>query len=346
MLRTTEFSAMNIDKYNYSHAKSFIQDPNCHYKMSNFKGEVYEASFFEMLIAEAVGKSQDYKLVAKGPYASNRKCFIDTGFYCDLGGKLIYNSNSITIAEFDAIKLNDKSLLFFECTVTQNSGLLRTLKKEVSRKITLLHKLFPDKCVNCTIVSDNDLTLNKFSNCEDINTLHYTPPEVDLLELAKTYSPEKTTTFGETVSAKYLNKIMVKYDYLTEFQNVSTTLFSKKTLSSVKDAVLSSNGLFQRLYWGKMDKAFFPYDVDTIDAEQIIISINFSNIKRPTLRYYFIENKSKAPFEAKDIPKKLNKRKSSRTELLRICNKLPKRQVHELKELKDELIQWQNMAVS
>jgi hypothetical protein len=337
---------MNIDKYNYAHAKSFIQDPNCHYKMSNFKGEVYEASFFETLIAEAVETSQDYNLVAKGPYASSGTNFIDTGFYCDPGGKLIYNSNRITMAEFDAMKFNDKSLRFFECTVTQNSGLLRTLKKEILRKITLLHKLFPDKCVNCTIVSDNDFTLNKFSNCQGINTLNYPHPEIDLLELAITYNPEKINTFGETVSAKYLNKIIVKYDYLTEFQHVSSTLFSKKTLSSVEDAVLSSNGLFQRLYWGKMDKEYFPYDIDAIDAEQIIVSINFSNIKRPTLRYYFIDNKSNAPFEAKDTPKKLNKRKSSRTELLRICNKLPKRQVHELQELKNELIQWHNKAVS
>jgi len=314
--------------------------------MSNFKGEVYEASFFEKLIAEAVGKSQDYKLVAKGPYASNGKNFIDTGFYCDPSGKLIYNSNRITMAEFDAMKFNDKSLLFFECTVTQNSGLLRTLKKEVLRKVTLLHKLFPDKSVTCTIVSDNDFTLNKFSNCEGIDTLFYPHPEVNLLELAKKYSPEKINTFGETVSAKYLNKIIVKYDYLAEFQHVSSTFFTEKTLSSVENEVLSSNGLFQRLYWGKMDKEFFPYDVDAINAEQIIVSINFSNIKRPALRYYFIDKKSKTPFEAKETPKKLNKRKSSRTELLRICNKLPKRQMHELLELKNELTLWHNKAVS
>ncbi len=337
---------MNIDKYNYSHAKSFILDPSCHYKMSNFKGEVYEASFFEKLIAESAGKSQDYKLVAKGPYAPSGKNFIDTGFYCDPGGKLIYNSNRITMAEFDAMKFNDKSLLFFECTVTQNSGLLRTLKKEILRKITLLHKLFPDKCVTCTIVSDNNFTLNKFANCQGINTILYPHSEVDLLELAKTYNPEKISRCGETVSAKYLNKIIVKYDYLTEFQNVSSTLFSTKTLSSVKDEVLSSNGLLQRLYWGKIDKEFFPYDVDAINAEQIIVSINFSNIKRPALRYYFIENKTKTPFEAKDTPKKLNRRKSSRTELLRICNKLPKRQMHELEELKNELVRWHNKAIN
>ena len=127
----------------------------------NFKGEVYEASFYEMMVANIGSSSEDNaKIISKGPYTPKNNKYLKTGFFCNKQGQCIYNSDRISMAEFDCIKIDEYSLLFYECTLTQKHENLRSLKKESIRKLKLLKKLFPNKNISCVVVSDNETTLN------------------------------------------------------------------------------------------------------------------------------------------------------------------------------------------
>lgn len=79
----------------------------------NFKGEVYEASFYEMMVTN-VGRSSegDVKIISKGPYTPKNNKYLKTGFFCDSLGRCIYNSDRISMGEFDCIKIDENSIFF------------------------------------------------------------------------------------------------------------------------------------------------------------------------------------------------------------------------------------------
>lgn len=289
---------MNLYKYSYSHSKSYINAPDDHWKTMNFKGEVYEASFFENIVANIDEHlSQERKLVLKGPYSPKSNKYKTTGFFCDKRGSILYNSNNISLAEFDCIELSIDLLLFYECTLTQKLGNLRTLKKEAVRKSTLLKRLFPEKKVICKVVSDNLFTLRYFDGIDGFSTLFYEPPSVCLDKLARENKPEKIDVHFGMVSANSLNKKIVEFDYIKEFQTLTSTLFKNKSLSSVEVELLSSNGLFPRVYWGKIRVESLGKEFLRGNSEYAIVSVNFSKINAPKIRYYFMGNKGESVYE-------------------------------------------------
>ena len=115
---------MQLNNYSYSHATYFLKNPTKPSNQMSFKGEVYEAAFYECKV-EASGKdnaSESCNLIAKGPYVPKVKKFVSTGFFCDPKGSVIYNSKKISLAEFDCLEISNDSLFFYECTLTQKKA--------------------------------------------------------------------------------------------------------------------------------------------------------------------------------------------------------------------------------
>lgn len=336
---------MNLHKFRYSHYKSYKKDPGDHHKTMNFKGEVYEASFYEMMVANVERSSEgDVKIISKGPYTPKKNRYVKTGFYCDRLGRCIYNSDRISMGEFDCIKICGGSLYFYECTITQKPENLRSLKKEAIRKSNLLKKLFPRKNILCVVVSDNEISLNYFKNEGGFSTFHYALEDMDLLSLANNINPQSMACGFNMLSANSLNGKAADFSYLEEMEKKSSILFFGGSLSSIKDDVVSNGGIFERLYWGKVRSEDIKDQDVKYNSDFLIVSINFKAIK-PKIRYYYEDNKDKSIYEALSKPKKLNSMKSSRSEIMKISGSLPIRSSSELEHLEIEIIEWHNKAL-
>lgn len=329
---------MNLNKYSYRHQKAFIKDYLDHWKMMNFKGEVYEASFYEKEVKEIDNNcSGGVYLAAKGPYSSDSTGPIKRGFFNDKSGSLIFNSNSISLAEFDCLKISEKSINFYECTLTQKPENLRSLKAESLRKSEILKRLFPDKEIICTVVSDNEVTLGYFSRACEFKTLLHELPDVTLTEIEKNSKADKLPSCSAMISVGQLNKIITSFDYLNDLEKICSSIFSQNSILPIGHDVISGSGLFQRVYWGKIATQEVDSGINTGGAKEILISVNLSNIKEPKLRYYFTTDNGRSFYEALPTPKKLSHWKSSREELVRVYKKLPDRTSDDLRKLEGEL---------
>ncbi|WP_133178576.1 hypothetical protein [Shewanella decolorationis] len=336
---------MNLYKYRYSHSKSYIKAPNNHWKAMNFKGEVYEASFYEMMISNIESLSENtVKIISKGPYTPKNNKYLKTGFYCDNLGRFIYNSDRIAMAEFDCIKIDEYSLSFYECTLTQKPENLRSLKKESLRKSKLLKRLFPNKKILCVVVSNNETSLNFFKNKNGFSTLHYDFDDIDLWNLASNNKPESIACGLAMLPPSSLNEKTIDFSYLEEFEKISSTFSKDGSLSSIEDDIISNDGLFERLYWGKVKTEDLKAKDINLNSDFVIISVNFKKIK-PKIRYYYVNNKDKSVYEALSKPKKLNAMKSSRSEIMRINESLPIRSASDLLQLEMEIIEWHNKTL-
>lgn len=329
---------MNLNKYSYNHQKAFVKDSLDHWKMMNFKGEVYEASFYEKEATEIDNnRSGGISLAAKGPYSPDSTGPIKRGFFNDKSGSLIFNSNSISLSEFDCLKISEIEINFYECTLTQKPENLRSLKAESLRKSELLKRLFPDKEIICTIVSDNEVTLDYFSRACKFKTLLHEFPGVALTEIAKNSKADKLPSSSAMISASQLNKIITNFDYLDDLEKICSSIFSQNSILPIEHNIISGNGLFQRVYWGKIATQEIDSSINTAGAKEVLISVNLSNIKAPKLRYYFTTDNGRSFYEALSTPKKLSHWKSSREELVRIYKKLPYRTKDDLRKLEGEL---------
>lgn len=79
-----------------------------------------------------------------------------------------------------------------------------------------LHGFFLKK-VACKIVSDNPNTVEFFKYLHGFDSLIYILPAIDLIKLAKA-RPEKIVAVNAMISVNSLNHIMVKFDYIKQFQ--------------------------------------------------------------------------------------------------------------------------------
>ena len=330
---------MNLYKQYYSSPKNFIKSPHDEKPKMIFKGEVYEASFYEYLINELTKNNNDtYKLVGKHAYAPKGKKFILTGFYCDKFGKCIYNSDGVSMAEFDAIKVSESKLVFYECTLIQNPQSLKGCERKFEKKFTLLQLLFPQKEITCVVVSNNNKTLNKFKHKKGYEVHLHQLPEVDLLDIAKRSQYKSISAPEGVVSANSLNKVISDFHYLTNFRKLTAELFNGCSLSSMINKILPYNGLFPRLYWGKVPTSQLIDKIGVVDAEFIIISINVSDTSNPKLRYYF-QKSLKGVFEVCKKPTRLHNKKLSVVEILALTKSMPVKNRAELVTLEAEIAQ-------
>ena len=323
---------MNLLKYNYCYAKSFSKNSNSDNLRSNFEGEVYEASFYEELISS----ENKYQIIAKGPYQKNY-LKLKKGFNIDYNGKLIYYSNSLTRAEFDAIKINGTDLYFYECTTGTNN--LVKLKKSISHKKHLLKELFPNRNIHCVVVSNNENFLNKF----DTNTKIYTAPKIELLNIARNNKSQKIKNIPSSLmQVEELNKeVRSFFDYNKKFEEVSKEFYLNNNLQNSINIIRSTHGIVERIYWGKIKinllSTYLNKNCENIKSKYIIVSINFKNINKPELRYYFSKNNNKKDFFDFEELKKLNNLKSSKKELEFIFDYIPEKDIDDFKNLEQEV---------
>jgi len=337
---------MQLNNYSYSNAGYFLKNPNSPLNHMSFKGEVYEAAFYEhkVQLSGNDNKSESCNLIAKGPYAPKIKKVVSTGFFCDPKGSVIYNSNQISLAEFDCLEISNDSLFFYECTLTQKPKSLRALEKEALRKITLLKRLFPSRKIVCTVVSDNEVTLRRFSRLEEFKTLMFPFPTVDIFDLAKNNQPKTKAPSPNMRPPNSINNLVTDFNYHREVEKFSL-LLNKIPLLSIEQDIRDSNGVFERLYWGLIPTADYIPCNKKIYSEHVIVSVNFSKINSPTLRYYFINQKNGSPYEVGNPPKKLNRFKNSRFELISLETKLAARPLEDLRKLEGEIFEWHKRAL-
>lgn len=145
-------------------------------------------------------------------------------------------------------------------------------------------------------------------------------------------------------SAASLNKLTTSFDYFDELKELSFSLIKEESIFPMEKELRDGNGLFQRLYWGMVCAKDLPFGVGGSGPEQVIVSVNFSNINSPKLRYYFFDKKTRAFYEVGTPPKKLGKLKSSRSELVVIHESLPVRFKDELLQLESEISEWCKLA--
>jgi hypothetical protein len=337
---------MPLNNYSYSHASYFLKNPTKSSNHMSFKGEVYEAAFYECKV-EASGNdnaSESCNLIAKGPYAPKVKKFVSTGFFCDPKGSVIYNSNKISLAEFDCLEISNDSLFFYECTLTQKPESLRILEKEALRKISLLKKLFPSRSIVCTVVSDNEITLRRFGRMKEFKTLIFPFPTVDLFDLARNSQQKAKAPSPNMRSPNSINNLVSKFDYHREVVQLSL-LLNRNSLFSIEKNIRDSNGVFERLYWGAIPAADYIPCNKKINSEHVIVSVNFSKINAPALRYYFFDKNNGSPYEVGNPPKKLSRFKNSRSELIALKTKLSARPLEDLRKLEGEICEWHNRAL-
>lgn len=332
---------MSLYKYSYSNSRNYLKNPTDHWKMMNFKGQVYEASFVEYIVINICKFSEiGLNVVAKGPYASkNSSKHITTGFYCDSKGSILYNSNKISLAEFDCIVIGESEVFIYECTLSNTPTSVSKLRTEGYRKITLLEKLFPHKKVTCIVVSNELNMITEFKNMDGFDGLLYTMPLVDLPNLAKESKLGKIANNNKMTSTVSLNNDMVIFDYIQEFNAINLLLLRYSSFASIRERLLSYNGLFPRFYWGKLPAIYLGEDFTKVRSDYVIVAINFSNINSPVIRYYFLENKSNKVYECSKPDKALNKMKSSRAEIIKINDKIPEKTIAELEILKREILE-------
>ncbi len=315
-------------------------------RLSNFRGELYEAAFYEQWAATiAEHANPRLTLVAKGIYTPKTNTFLQDGFFCDGKGRCIYNSHGFSIAEFDAMTLCDRSLQFFECTLTQRPENLRTLKTEALKKHALLRQLFPDHVITCTIVSDNPTTLAPFKDLAGFTTQWFDAPAVDPLQVAQNLTPQSLTPLHRMRSANSLNKRAQPYDCLTAFKALSQQLFQAPSLSVIKHQLVNPEQLFQRLCWGKVAAAPLEPRLGEVKAEFVYVLINFKNKNAPQLRYYFFDKHGRNVYEVGSPPKKLRHQKVSRIELASVREQAPLRDINDLLGLEEELLMWRSQPL-
>ncbi|MFJ3522045.1 hypothetical protein ACIPO9_06170 [Pseudomonas sp. NPDC090203] len=332
---------MNLYKYRYSHAAAFLKQRGNPAALSNFRGEIYEAAFYEYLVAlSSSDASPVAKLISKGIYTPKNNGFVKQGFYCDAKGQCIYNSHGLSVAEFDAIILSDSGLTFYECTLTQKPENLRTLKSEALRKYSLMQRLFPGYTIACTVVGDNPVTLEPFESIEGFTTMLFDFPAIDPLDVAKNAAPQAHAPTYAMRSANSLNKQTLEYDCLADFGLVSQRLFAQTKITSIKEDLLAANGLIQRLCWGKINAAQLESRLGTLKAEFVYVLISFKNVNTPRIRFYYFDQYSRDIFEATSPPKKLTHRKVSRLELASVRKEAPVRDVSDFLALEDDVAKW------
>ncbi|WP_041421631.1 hypothetical protein [Shewanella sediminis] len=223
---------MSLNSYVYSHGKSFLKNPECTHSVGNIRGQVYEASFYEWLITNMEkGQFEDYKLIAKPPYSKPiNKCI---GFQFEKDGSLIYSSNGISLFEFDAIISSKDKIMFYECFLSTWTRVRKNHEKDCLRKLNFLEQLFPNTIIECTVVSDNKKTLDRFSTLDKFHSLIHSNPKIDLLELVKKNKPKSLPQKHIMISPLELNKRAVSFDYFTQQSRLSNRLISGAKLTDI-----------------------------------------------------------------------------------------------------------------
>jgi len=302
----------SLKAYIYTHKKAYIKKPEENFRKENFRGQVYEASFYESLIHDF--NDDDFKILAKYPYAKPRE--IETGFKIDKNGSCVYSSKGIPLAEFDAIIFSNEKIIFFECFISQKTLVIKEHEKGCLKKLQLLNILFPDKEVQCVVISNNQNALRRFKSKDKFITQWYKKPSINLMKLAKTNKPKVLPSKQIMATVDELNDNVSDFDYTALQTEMQDDLFRKCNVESVYQNNHIKNGLIKRVYWGKINSVELNKKFSNEGIDEVVIAIDFSNYFTPKIRYFTYNNGICEVFLSSKKPVVLNSNRPSRIELI------------------------------
>ncbi len=296
-------------------------------------GQVYEASFYEWL--KKSSRCSDFKLVAKRPYIKPKQ--IDTGFHADKTGGLVYCSRGIPLCEFDAINYSSSSIVFYECFLSKWFKVRKSHEKSCFRKIYLLKTIFPEHDIKCTVVSDNDGTLQRFTDLDNFDTINYSLPEMDLIRLAKNNKPKQISSSSSIIPPGVLNEQALDFDYVSHQLRFSEELYQGKSIGQIAMGIMSIGELIKRVYLGKISAGDLREKINVNKSESIVVAIDFTLNSSPKFRYYTFNKDVTEVFIGAKKPKILNHNKANRKELLKYWGIIKSMTLKKYQRVKSEL---------
>jgi len=324
---------MSLESYIYTHKNSFLKNRECTASKGSFMGQVYEASFYEWL--KRSSRCSDFKLVAKHPYIKPKQ--IDTGFHADKTGGLVYCSRGIPLFEFDAINYSSNSIVFYECFLSKLFNVRKSHEKSCLRKISFLKRIFPEHDIKCTVVSDNDSTLQRFKELDKFDTIKHPLPEMDIIILAKNNKPKQISTSGSIVPPGVLNEQALDFDYVSHQLRFSKELYQGTSIGQIAMSIMSIGEVIKRVYLGKISAGDLREKINVNKFESIVVAIDFTLNSSPKLRYYTYNKDVTEVFIGAKKPKVLNHNKANRKELLKYWGNIKSMTLEKYQRVKSEL---------
>lgn len=329
---------MSLTNYPFPQAAQFLTAPEDHWKRMNFRGEVYEAAFYENLRTSlGDGGPDGMKLVAKGPFANPTQATSAYGFQSDNSGNCRYMDSGISLAEFDCMTVDVAEIHFYECTLTQHRANLRTLKAEAMRKIALLRLLFPQHRITCTVVCDSQGPASFFARLPGFKSRIFNPDLPDLIEIARNSRLLHQPPMECMMTLDSLNKRTTRISYLDEVRRRSLLLPRRHVLAEVRTRNLCADGLFPRLYWGRIAAGKLGDRIGPTKEPDVVVALNLESVTRPRIRYYHVDLRTNAVYETLATPRRIDSIKASRTEILEVNRNLPNLGIEDIEGLEAEI---------
>lgn len=302
---------MSIHSYVYTHKNNFLKKPESSHAIGNFKGQVYEASFYEWLKDNV--EFLDMKLVAKPPYIkrTNRS----DGFYNSKDGSCCYSSRGIPLFEFDALCFSENSIVFYECFLSKWNKVKESHKRACKRKITFLRNIFPNHGIKCVVVSDKKENLECFDGLDGFEVHIHSEPKVDLNEIAIANKPQTLPLTSSMIDPNILTKVAKEFDYLSLQLKLAESFNKTMDIRDITQKIISHGEVVKRLHLGVIDAKLLSGKLDCQKIDYVILSLDFTDLIKPKLRYY-IYQKGVSELLHNKKAKVLNQYKASRKELL------------------------------
>ncbi|WP_105212985.1 hypothetical protein [Pseudoalteromonas sp. T1lg22] len=319
---------MSIHSYIYTHKKSFLNNPESNHSTENFRGQVYEASFYEWLKDNV--EYLNMKLVAKPPYI--KRASGNYGFLSSNDGSCCYYSRGVPLFEFDAICYSDKSIVFYECFISKWDKVKKSHKEACKRKIAFLKKIFPNHTIKCIVVSNNKENLDIFNGLDGVGTKIHPEPEINLKALAMENNPRNLALTPNMIKPHLLSQVAKKFDYLSLQLKISEGFNKNKNIKDTTQQIISFGEVVKRLHLGLLEGKSLKEDLNCKETEKVVLSLDFNDIKKPNLRYYIYEN-GVSELRPNKKPKILNRYKASRKELLLLKEEIKSISINDYKEI-------------
>jgi hypothetical protein len=226
----------------YKHFCNYQEEPTG-LARSDFENEIYELYCYNHLLKH----TKDIGII-KASVIQNMKL---NNFYYSSAGKIYYQSQGISLAEFDILGVTDKTIYLWEVTRAKTNQ--SQIKKRINRKIALLNILFKGyNIVFKLIVPENTNAFEKHEK-EIIKEPFYN-------ELAEKPYFIFDDRISECSDINSLENISEDYNYLDEIINYSQLFFNNKCIDF---DYLKAKRIIEYLYDIKyiFNKEFQYYDV-------------------------------------------------------------------------------------
>jgi hypothetical protein len=230
-----------------THYRAYKKNPTA-LNRNNLEGEIYELYCYNYLLENS--KNIHFIKSRATEYMESN------GFYnAKIGGKLLYMSNSIDLAEFDVIGISENELYCWEISKAAGTVSRRNEIKSFKRKNGLLNILFKGMNINFKVVIPNENLI--YFNYDNIIIEE---PDYDKLiyDYEKYNGYSMNENFNECYDLYELGKRCIDYNYYNEIIKYSEKLFIEKDISFLN--YLENNGIIEYLYDIKnMNKTKFEY---------------------------------------------------------------------------------------